>query len=110
MALQNMKMTPREAGTALCCDSTSDNAPEYPYGLCIDLNTEALERLGFDTLPAVGTVVEVVARATVQSVSSRDDGNSPSRNVSLQITDMDVQPSRSDADLAQRMYGDGSSN
>lgn len=109
MALKNMKMTPREAGTALCCDSSADDAPAYPYGLCIDLNTEALERLGFDTLPAVGTVVEIVARATVQSVSSRDNGT-PSRDVGLQITDMDVQQPRDEANLAQRLYGPSNSN
>ncbi len=63
MPLTNMKMTPKEAGTMLCCESASDNTPEYPYGLCINLNTEALERLGIDTLPAVGSVVEITARA-----------------------------------------------
>ncbi|MFU1980143.1 capsid staple protein [Bordetella hinzii] len=103
MPLTNMKMTPKEAGTMLCCESASDNTPEYPYGLCINLNTEALERLGIDTLPAVGAVVEITARAVVQSVSSRDDGK-PSRNVDLQITDMDVQP-RDDSSAAQRLYG-----
>ncbi|MFU1954333.1 hypothetical protein ACLRAE_12365 [Bordetella bronchiseptica] len=39
----------------------------------------------------------------MQSVSSRDDGK-PSRNVDLQITDMDVQP-RDESSAAQRLYG-----
>lgn len=104
MALTNMKMTRKEAGTELCCDTSSDNKPEYPYGLRIDLNDEALQRLGFDTLPAVGTVVEITARAVVQSVSAHDDGE-PSRDVGLQITDIDVQAPDSKPSLAQTLYG-----
>lgn len=102
MALINMKMSKKEAGTMLCCDAASESSPEYPYGLCINLNTEALERLGISTLPNVGTVMQIEARAVVQSVSSRDDGN-PSRSVELQITDLSVQ-GQNDQSPAQRMY------
>lgn len=104
MALTNMKMTRKETGAGLCCDAPSDDKPEYPYGLRIDLNNEALQRLGFDTLPAVGTVVEITARAVVQSVSAHDDGE-PSRDVGMQITDIDVQTPDNQPSLAQTLYG-----
>lgn len=45
MALVNMKMSREEAKEYNTIDSP-DNGPQYPYGLCIDLNDDSLEKLG----------------------------------------------------------------
>jgi hypothetical protein len=49
-------------------------------------------------------VVEITARAVVQSVSAHDDGE-PSRDVGMQITDIDVQTPDSQPSLARTLYG-----
>lgn len=107
MALTNMKMGKKEA-TLLA--ETAYDEPEYPYGLRISLDNAVLDKLGMKTLPAVGAVVEITARAVVQSVSTyeRQDGE-PSRDVSLQITDMDVTAEGGES-AAQRMYANSSMN
>lgn len=84
----NMKRSPKEK-TMLgdgCCEI---DRPEYPYGLCISLDRESLDKLGITTLPAVGEKLQLTALVTVQSVSEyerQDEG--ASRDVGLQITDM----------------------
>ena len=72
--------------------------------------SKVLDKLGMKTLPAVGTVVEITARAVVQSVSTyeRQDGE-PSRDVGLQITDLDV-TAEGDQSSAQRMYANSGMN
>lgn len=68
--------------------------PKYPWGLCIDLNEDALSKLGITTLPEVGAVMTIVAKADVQSAStSQYQGDKEKRmSLSLQITDMAVSP------------------
>lgn len=64
--------------------------PAYPYGLCLCLNSETLEKLGIKTLPPVGTELRIVAMATVTSVREQQDADgSTTRGVDLQVTDMD---------------------
>lgn len=68
-------------------------ASKYPYGLCISLGEDELEKLGIMTedgklsLPDVGDIVSLAAAAKVTSVTSREreDGECDCR-VELQIT------------------------
>lgn len=83
--------------------------PKYPWGLCIDLDGDALAKLGIDALPAVGSSVSIVAMAEVQSVSeSQYQGDKETnRRMSLQITEMAVTPAA--ADIASALYDNGKS-
>lgn len=104
--LVNMLNTPAEAQEENS-PSTSD-APAYPWGLCITLNDGSLEKLGVKALPAVGTEVTIVARATVSRTSANaTEGGDDYSSVDLQITDMQVDGL--DADLfgraAEMLYG-----
>lgn len=109
MSLVNMKMSSEEAqeqyGGSMACD-----APEYPYGLCINLDEEGLAKLGMPALPSVDQTMMITARVKVVSVSSRDSsGGDKEQNVSLQITDMEIGPDQPAKDPGQSLYGDGAS-
>lgn len=97
----NMKET-RKPDTLLseCC---STDQPEYPYGLCLSLNSDTLDRLGMTELPEIGTVLTLHARVEVTSVSQYERADGKNRDVSLQITDMDLNQEGA-APNAQRMY------
>ena len=67
--------------------------PKYPYGLSINLENEAIEKLGLPALPAVGSTMLLYARVQVESVSERESkGEEKNRSIGLQITDMMFMP------------------
>lgn len=72
------------------------SGPKYPYGLCISLDDETLEKLGLEgDLPAVGETMhfEAIARVTCASANESegmDGATRMCRRVELQITDMGV--------------------
>lgn len=102
--LLSMELTPAEAKQEVSCEP---DPPRYPWGLCIDLDTDTLKKLGIETLPELGTTMTVVARAEVQSASaSQSQGDKEQRmNLSLQITDMAVAPAPAARDVAGTLYG-----
>jgi hypothetical protein len=76
----------REAQTA---EMVKSDGPEYPYGLSVHLDNDALEKVGLSTLPKVEGTMLLVARVKVVSVSSNEhEGMGKHRSVGLQITDM----------------------
>lgn len=82
----NMKSDPKTAAEEACCA----DAPAYPYGLTLCLNSESLEKLGITTLPPIGARLRISAVATVTSISQNQeaDGDEEKR-IELQVTDMD---------------------
>lgn len=105
MALVNMKMSREEAKEYNTIDSP-DNAPQYPYGLCLDLNDDSLEKLGITALPKVGTEMTITAKVVVKSVSAYDRmGGDAEQSVSMQITDMEIGAGKSQSDAATSLYG-----
>jgi hypothetical protein len=81
---------------------------EYPYGLCLCLDDEALQKLGITTLPEVGKEMTLTARVVVKTTMERSEADGEKcRSVELQITDMALDgPPK--ADQASRMYGGNS--
>lgn len=70
---------------------------KYPYGLRIQLETEALNKLGLKPSNfKIGQTVTITAKANVEMVSEREAkrGND-SMEVSLQITDLAVDTKKS---------------
>jgi hypothetical protein len=70
-------------------------APDYPYGLCIRLEGDELDRLGMKQLPQVGTEIPITIKVKVTRVSqsAADNGEGEydeMRCVELQITDMAI--------------------
>lgn len=81
---------------------------DYPWGLCISLDNETLNKLGVTT-PPVGGVVTITANAIVKSTSERQDDDGTYRRAELQITDMALGPASGEAPktAAQTLYGEG---
>lgn len=88
--LTNMKLPPPKPKAEEACAPCSYPREEYPYGLRLHLDTEQLEQLGIEKLPQVGTVVQIIAQATVTSLNEGASAHDKKtfRNVGLQITDL----------------------
>lgn len=71
----------------------TETRDEYPWGLRITLNSDALKKLGID-LPKVGDMMALGGLAKVVGVSVRESENSDSHSqVDLQITDFGMEKS-----------------
>lgn len=101
MDLKNMKMTPKEAKEQY--EPKSLDSPQYPYGLCLNLDNDSLEKLGIP-IPAVGQELSLTAKVEVTSVSQYDSKNGhKNSSISLQITDMALEKSKQKVD-SKKIY------
>ena len=83
-----------------------NDAPSYPWGLCINLDNDSLEKLGLEKMPAAGDELMLVARVEVTGVNVSDTiGGGESKSLSLQITDMDLGPEATD--VSDKFYKKG---
>ena len=64
--------------------------PRYPYGLCISLEKEDMDKLGLSNLPKVGTEVSFMAKAVVKGTSAYETQGGKDMSMDLQITDMEI--------------------
>ncbi len=105
MALINMKQQPKREEMPGAIES---DEPRYPYGLCISLGKEELEKLGITALPKVGGEMMITAKAVVKSTSAYDtQGEGTDMRVELQITDMGLGQTddAQNNDRASKLYG-----
>jgi hypothetical protein len=102
MAMINMKSKPERE--EMPGDIEKDE-PSYPYGLCISLEKDSLDKLGISTLPKVGTEMTISAKAYVKTVSSYQTQGGDDMRVELQITDMEVMGSQVQNAAATMLYG-----
>lgn len=87
MALVDLKMSKQ--------DMAEEASPEaiqnpYPYGICLTLDTDELDKLGITKLPGVGDEYHIRAVGEVTSVSENDTGNGQERSVRVQIQMMEM--------------------
>jgi len=80
------------------------DSPRYPYGLCIRLGKEELEKLGITALPAVGSEMTINAKAYVESVSAHETHEGADKSMSLQITDMTLEGAKTADTKTKEMY------
>lgn len=92
--LVDMRKTPADKAEEVM-EMTSAPSPDmiadYPYGLCLCLTHEELEKLDLDTDVEVGDMIDLRAFAKVTSVSKRDVGGQEDIRVELQITNLAVE-------------------
>jgi len=101
--LKDMARTPKESKEE-AQEALVGYPSKYPYGLCISLDDDTLEKLGM-ALPAIGAQMRVEAIATVTSLNANQDADGKAANyVSLQITALDVAPLATATDTAKRLY------
>lgn len=104
MELVNMKLSKQKKKEM--SEPTMMDGPEYPWGLQIRLDTETIEKLGMDSLPEVESVVDVVAKGKIVSVSTSDaEKGKKNRNIEIQITDLSVAAEKPKKDIAKELYG-----
>ena len=78
-AMQDMSMDASEAK-----EFVTPSPPKYPYGLCISLCQDELEKLGLDDDDlSVGDMVHIHALAKVTSVSSNETEDGADSRVEL---------------------------
>lgn len=89
MKMVNMKMSPADMAE----DSVPSTGSEpFPYGLCLNLDTDELDKLGIKDLPEVGAEFYVcaIAKVTRVSASASEGQDGEQRGISLQITDLSL--------------------
>lgn len=92
MALKSMKITKAERKSR---EKSMEATPmldgdEYPYGLRINLDNDAIDKLGLKKLPNVGTTMRLEASVRVVEVSQNSRQDRDHRRVELQIEKMDL--------------------
>ncbi len=91
MAMQDLKISKKEAKEANKLATPYEDQERYPYGLRLDLNNDTLEKLGITKLPAVGTVLMFEAKAKVVGSRQSATESSDNRSIELQITHLDLE-------------------
>lgn len=100
----NMKISPEQAQKDYAPTSVAD-APEYPWGLSINLDEQSIKKLGLPALPQVGQTMMITARVNVNSVSSNDtQQDGVQRSMSLQITDMEIGADKPETNPGESLY------
>lgn len=108
MALTDLSLSAEEAKESMLgyASAKLEDAPKYPYGLCIELGKESMAKLGMSSLPAVGSEMMIMAKVKVSSVSSREEQGGAESCVGLQITAMEIQGAEKSA--VDKLYGKAS--
>lgn len=86
----SMKRTPADKrGDKLQTAPAEAMAPDYPWGLCLHMDREELDKLGMKDLPKVGTEMTITAKVKVTRVSqSAVEGANDESSIDMQITDI----------------------
>jgi hypothetical protein len=89
----DMARTPEEIkqDAVLDCTPVDYPQPRYPYGLCIVLENDELEKLGLEANCEVGDYMHIICMAKVKSVSKNETTKGDICRVELQIEDMELE-------------------
>ena len=83
----------------------SSSEAHYPYGTSLSFDDDLVDTLKLDDLD-VGDVVEVTALAKVTMKSEHDSERNSSKSVSIQLTEVEIYPEKSEPDRASELYPD----
>jgi len=89
MALIDLKMSKKDMAEEASPVSAENQNP-YPYGACLHLDTDELEKLKIKELPAVGDEYHIRAVGRVTSVSSNESVGGERRVLDIQIEMMEL--------------------
>ena len=106
MKMVNMKMSKAERKETVPVASEPEG-PEYPYGICLNLNKETIEKLGLGT-PKAGATLMLHAMVEVKSVTVTDEKDGKGyKSMDLQITDMALEKGggMGTKKVAESLYG-----
>lgn len=105
-AMVDMAMKPDDQG--IVPDATQ---PQYPWGLCIRLTQDEMEKLNLEDDVSVGDMLHFHALARVTSVSQSASGDSKTSCIELQITMMSAEDEDEEnvtpaSERRARLYGE----
>lgn len=85
--MKDMRLTSKEQAEIM-----SPSPPTYPYGLCISLCNDELEKLGlnYEDL-CTGDMLDLRCLASVTAKSSHDNGDGENQRIELQIQFMEAE-------------------
>lgn len=86
MKMTDMRLSKADKKETSPC--IASDSPSYPYGLCLRLDSAALEKLGIKALPKVGAKVSVQGLGVITAVSSHESKNQDNRNVEIQLQEL----------------------
>lgn len=87
----NLKLSKEESAEYETNSTLVAANPMYPYGLCIHLDTETINKLGLEKMPEPGQLMTITALVEVKSVSiSETLDQEPTKSIDLQITDLEL--------------------
>lgn len=95
-AMVSMKRSPADKrGDKMDTAPMEAIEPDYPWGLCVHMDKDELDKLGIKELPKIGTTMTLDCVVKVTRVSqSASEGNTKqaeeSRSVDFQITDIGI--------------------
>ena len=89
MALIDLKMSKKDMAEEASPVSAENQNP-YPYGACLHLDTDELEKLKIKELPTVGDEYHIRAVGRVTSVSSNESLGGERRVLDIQIEMMEL--------------------
>lgn len=91
MALVDLKRTKEDKAEEATEVAAGPSGDDYPYGTCLNLDTDELDKLGISKLPEVGDEYHIHAIGKVTRVSSSaTEGQDESNGISVQITMMEM--------------------
>lgn len=93
ISMKDMSKTPAEIQDELspAPSTKAERINEYPYGLCICLDEDSINKLQIENMPEVGDGIMLMAVAKVTSVSSMETAAGARRRIELQITHMELE-------------------
>lgn len=103
--MTSMKMTAKEAKEYASPSTAVADAPQFPYGLRVELNNDSLDKLAMKDMPKIGdrfTMTCTVEACGCASYTERDGDEN--RSLSLQITDMALVPMAAKKSAADAIY------
>lgn len=99
----DMSLTPEEKVERILPQSPAETS-DYPYGLCICLTDDELEKLDLDTDCEVGDTIHLVAFAKVTSRNETTVNGESKCRIELQITQLAVEDEDKEGEEAEEKY------
>lgn len=92
MALVDLKLSPADKKSEMEERMAGPDAmPDYPYGMCLMIDKDELDKLGMTELPEVGDELNITAIAKVTQVrQSAVEGQDDESSISIQIMKMEL--------------------
>jgi hypothetical protein len=100
--LVSMQLSPQQSDD-YAVPSSLDDAPQFPWGLCLTLNDDALAKLGIP-LPNVSSTFTLVAKVEVVRAAATKKQDGAELSADLQITDMRLIDPNNAPDKAEKLW------